>query len=356
MTALPSWELALRGLGILFCLSQSALLSGLNLALFSLSKLELEVEARKHNVRANRILQFRRQANFALVTILWGNVAVNVLLALLAGSILTGIAAFLFSTVVITLFSEIAPQAYFSRHALSIGALFAPVLRAYQILLYPVARPTAWVLDQWLGGEEVRLFPERDLRRVIQLHMDSADSDIARMEGQGALNFLDIDDVPLGEEGEPLHPDSIIPLEFDGDRPVFPPIAPRSDDPFLRRIQKSGKAWAVLVDSRGTPRQVLRTNEFIRNALFSPASFNPHLHCCRPILQREADVRLGHLIPLFHVRSGRGGTEIVEHDVILLWLDSPRIVTGADILGRLLRRIAQPVPAAKADGPEGRAP
>ena len=33
--------------GVLFCLSQSALFSGLNLALFSLSKLELEVEARK---------------------------------------------------------------------------------------------------------------------------------------------------------------------------------------------------------------------------------------------------------------------------------------------------------------------
>jgi len=75
--------------------------------------------------------------------------------------------------------------------------------------------------------------------------MDSADSDIARVEGQGALNFLDIDDIPLVEEGEPLHPDSITPLEFDGDRPVFPPITASPDDPFLRRLQQSGKTWAI---------------------------------------------------------------------------------------------------------------
>ncbi|TVS12842.1 MAG: Mg2+ and Co2+ transporter CorB, partial [Wenzhouxiangella sp.] len=33
--------------GIILCLSQSAMLSGLNLGLFSLGKLELEVQARK---------------------------------------------------------------------------------------------------------------------------------------------------------------------------------------------------------------------------------------------------------------------------------------------------------------------
>lgn len=338
-----AWDLALRGLGILFCLSQSALLSGLNLALFSLSKLELEVEARKQNPQAERVLLFRRDSNFALVTILWGNVAVNVLLALLSGSVLTGFAAFLFSTVVITLFAEIAPQAYFSRHALRVGSAFSPVLRIYQWLLYPIARPTAWILDHWLGGEEIHFFPERDLRRVIQLHMESADSDIARVEGQGALNFLDIDDVPLVEEGEPIHPDSIIPMEFDGDRPVFPPISPSPNDPFLRRLQQSGKTWVILVDSNGEPRLTLRVDDFIREALFAPNRFDPHRHVHRPIVLREASARLGDLMTRFRVRCGKDGTEIVENDVIVLWLDPPRIVTGTDILGRLLRNIARPV-------------
>jgi metal transporter CNNM len=90
--------------GILFCLSQSAILSGLNLAMVSLGKLELEIEAKKEDPRTIRLLQLRQDANFALVTILWGNIGVNVLLALLSGSVLGVAAAFLFSTVVITVF------------------------------------------------------------------------------------------------------------------------------------------------------------------------------------------------------------------------------------------------------------
>ena len=41
----------------------------------------------------------------------WGNVTINVLLTLLSDSILAGVGAFVFSTIVITLFGEIIPQA-----------------------------------------------------------------------------------------------------------------------------------------------------------------------------------------------------------------------------------------------------
>lgn len=121
--------------GIGLCISQSALLSGLNLALFSISRLTLEVEASKHNRGALRILALRKDYNFALTTVLWGNVGVNVLLALLSNSVLAGVLAFLFSTVVITILGEIVPQAYFSRHALQMASLLSPVLRFYQIVL-----------------------------------------------------------------------------------------------------------------------------------------------------------------------------------------------------------------------------
>jgi len=330
--------------GILFCLSQSAMLSGLNLALFSLSKLELEVESKKRNPRAERILRFRRDANFALVTILWGNVGVNVLLALLSDSVLGGVAAFLFSTVVITVFAEILPQAYFSRHALTVAASLSPVLRIYQMILCPIARPTAWVLDVWLGGEQMRYFPERDLRRVIQLHMVATESDIARMEGQGALNFLDIDDVPLDDEGEPIDPDSVLQLEFVENRPVFPSMRSSTEDQFLRSVNRSGKTWITIADPGGEPRLVLHANDFLREALFDFEHFNPFRHCHRPIIVRDAKCKLGELIQRFRIRPG-ASEDIVEEDVILLWNDRPRLVTGTDILGRLLRGIARPVPS-----------
>lgn len=337
-------------LGVLLCLSQSAILSGLNLALFSLSKLELEVETRKGNPKARQVLALRDQANFALVTILWGNVSVNVMLALLSGSVLSGVAAFLFSTVVITIFAEIIPQAYFTRHALAMAARLAPLLRLYQMLLYPVARPTAWVLDAWLGGEEIRYFRERDLRRVIELHMASDDSDIARIEGQGALNFLEIDDVPLRDEGEPIDPRSVLCLPFDGDRPLFPRIEPDIDNPFLRAVNRSGKSWVLIVDPSGEPRLVIRSDDFLRDALFAPEGFNPIRHCHRPIIVREAETRLGGLIPRFRILPRHLGDDILDNDVILLWGDRPRVVTGTDILGRLLRGIARPIPADQQGG------
>ncbi|MDV7391858.1 DUF21 domain-containing protein, partial [Arthrospira platensis SPKY1] len=115
--------------------------------MFSLSRMRLAVAAEAGDLHARRVMALRRNANFTLTTILWGNVAINVLLTLLAESVLAGVAAFLFSTVVITVVAEIIPQAYFSRHALRVASALAPVLRFYQVLLWPVAWPSGRLLD-----------------------------------------------------------------------------------------------------------------------------------------------------------------------------------------------------------------
>ncbi|MGJ7459679.1 DUF21 domain-containing protein [Halomonas sp. MA07-2] len=326
--------------GILLCLSQSAMFSGLNLAFFSINKLELEIEARHGNPRARRVRELRRDANFLLVTILWGNVSVNVLLALLSGSVMGGVAAFLFSTVVITLLAEILPQAYFSRHALRMASLFAPLMRFYQLLLWPVARPTAWVLDRWLGGEAIPYYRERDLHQLIRLHMESTETEIDRVEGRGAMNFLSLDDVPLGQEGEPLAQESLVTLPFDGERPCFPAMARDRHDPFLRRLERAGTSRAVLVDEAGSPRLVVDVNAFLRAALFGGSEFFPLAHCHRPILVSDPRTPLGEVIGRFRVRPEHREDDVLDEDVILLWGAAPRILTGSDVLGRLLRGIA----------------
>ncbi|MCP1714919.1 hypothetical protein J2T58_000764 [Methanocalculus alkaliphilus] len=327
--------------GIILCITQSAIFSGLNLAFFTISKLELVMEAGRGNRDARRVLALREDANFLLVTILWGNVAINVLLALLANSVLAGVMAFLFSTVVITIVGEIIPQAYFSRHALRVASFLSPVLRLYQILLYPVAKPTALILDRLLGPEGIRYFRERDLRELIRLHMESSTTEIERMEGQGALNFLALDDLPLAAEGEPVDPESIIQLDVLDALPVFPPITREISDPFLQKIQSSGKSWIVLTDSEGTPHMLLNADGFIRDLLFGKGRFIPYRHCHRPIIFRKKNATLGEALPLLRVQPTRHGDDLIEDDVILLWGDERRIITGSDLLGRLFRGIVR---------------
>ena len=329
----------LTWIGIALCISQSAMLSGLNLACFTVSRLQLKMEASRNNVHALKLLELRKDSNFLLVTILWSNVGVNVLLALLSGSVMAGIGAFLFSTVVITIFGEIMPQAYFSRNALKMGALLSPVLRIYQFFLYPVAKPTAMFLDRWLGPEAITYFKEHDLREMIKMHMESASSEIDRVEGRGSLNFLALDDLPVAAEGETVDPRSVIKLQFDNTRPRFPEVIPSSQDGFLRTINSSGKKWIVIVDQDDQPRMALDSDTFIRDALFCSGTFNPHAHCHRPIIVRDGLISLGEIIPRLKVRPERSDDDVIDEDIILYWGREKQIITGSDILGRLLRGI-----------------
>ncbi|MFC1917857.1 DUF21 domain-containing protein [Chloroflexota bacterium] len=328
-------------MAIIVCISQSAMFSGLNLAFFSISKLRLELEVAKNNKDARRVLSLRKDSNFLLVTILWGNVAVNVMLALLFGSVLSGVLAFLFSTLLITLVGEIAPQAYFSRHALRMASLLSPVLRLYQFVLFPLAKPTALFLDKWLGAESINYFKEEDIRGLIKMHVESSESDIGKTEGRGVVNFLSIDDLPIEVEGEIIDPKSILKLEFQESKPVFPSIKASSSDEFLKMVHSSQKKWIILVDSGNKPRMVLESDGFLRDALFNSDSFNPYSHCHRPIILYNRKTRLGDAIPRFKVNPIRSGDDVIDEDIIILWSDEKRVITGSDILGRLLRGIAQ---------------
>jgi CBS domain containing-hemolysin-like protein len=325
--------------GIVLCLMQSALFSGLNLALLGLSRLQLEVEAKSGSKDALKILDLRQDSHFLLTTVLWGNVSVNCLLTLLSDSVMAGAGAFMFSTIGITIVGEIFPQAYFSRNAMRIGALLTPFIRLYQKILYPVAKPSALLLDRWLGSEEVSYFRERELREVIRQHMLAPDADLEKREGLGALNFLVMDDLPMREEGEPIHPASVLELPLALDLPVFPPFGTSPDDPFLRKVQESGHKWVVVTDTNANPRLVLDADGFLREAVFAAAPPDPYQYCHRPIIVTDGTTPLGRVVRQLRVEPENVDDDVIDQDLVLLWGEERRIMTGADLLGRLLRGI-----------------
>ena len=329
----------LTWIGIVLCIVQAGIFSGLNLAVFSVSRLRLEVEAAGGNAAAAGLLALRADANLMLATILWGNVAANVLLTLLSESVLAGVGAFLFSTVVITLLGEIFPQAYFSRHAIRVAGLFKPMLGFYRVLLFPLAKPTALLLNFWLGREGLILFRERDFRALMTKHVEG-ETDVGRLEAIGALNFLDLDDVAACEEGEPVDPRSVVALPVRDGRPVVPAFERSAHDPFLRQLDASGKKWVIFVDETGQPNMVLDAHHFLRDALFDQVAAGPEAYWHRPIVVADPNARLGDVIGRMQVKPEHPGDDVIDRDLILVWGKQKRIITGADLLGRLLRGIA----------------
>ena len=328
-------------IGIAACLGGSALCSGLTLGYFSLSRIHLETLSEQGNQSARVILGLRTDANFLLATLLWSNVAVNVLLTLLTDSQMHGMMAFMFSVFGITLLGEILPQAYFSRNALKLGAQLTAYVKFLQILFFVVAKPSALLLDRLVGKEGVTWFEEKELKALLELHTKAPESDIGKVEGVGATNFLSLDDVSCLDEGSPLNPLSIIQVSSGSGSKIFPPNLTDTQDKLIQQIHQSGQKWVVITGPSNTPLFVLDADSFLRELLVEK-KYRPYFHSHRPIIVTDHTLRLDQILPRLKVNPEHSGDDVIDEDIILIWTDShKRIITGADILGRLLRGIVR---------------
>ncbi len=169
--------------------------------------------------------------------------------------------------------------------------------------------------------------------------------DIGRLEATGAQNFLDLDDVPICDEGELIEPKSILSLPLANQRCVLPHFDRSLNDPFLRQVHASGMKWVIITDPSGEPAFVLDAHNFLRDALFNEVISDASTYWHRPIVVRDMTKRLGDVIGQMTVVPERPGDDVIEHDLILVWGSQKRIITGSDLLGRLLRGIAKVEPA-----------
>jgi metal transporter CNNM len=166
-------------LEILLLLAFSAVCSGLNIALMSLETADLRRKAALGNKDAQRVLPLRKNTHLSLAAILFTNVSAVSASSLVLEHHLNGFLAGAISTVLIVIFGEILPQAYFAKRALTLCARLAPLLRLMIILTYPVSRPLQILLDKLFGnGDSSKLQSRHELGMLISEHIGHNESEL----------------------------------------------------------------------------------------------------------------------------------------------------------------------------------
>ena len=70
-------------------------------------------------------------------------------------------------------------------------------------------------------------------------------------------------------------------------------------------------------------------------SLHEPGNPDLYHYCHRPIIVKSANTNLGSVIRMLK-RSNKDSHGVIENDVVLVWTENPRIITGADLFDRLL--------------------
>lgn len=185
-------SLPLTFLIVLLLVGISAVCSGLNVALLSLNLQDLQRKQKLGNAEAKKVLRYRRNTHLTLSAILITNIAAVSATSLVLGAIVYGLFAGIISTLLIVIFGEILPQAFFVRRALSFMARLTPFIKLIIIFTYPVSKPLQLLLDRVLRGEVAHLQSRQELGIMISEHLDTKESDLDEDEVEiirGALQL-----------------------------------------------------------------------------------------------------------------------------------------------------------------------
>ena len=189
---------------LLFC---SALISGAEVALFSLSKSDIEADLEAKSKRVQIILQLLERPKKLLATILVANnfinIAVVILFAYLSSSLFESVAnpvlKFTLEVIIVTflilLFGEILPKIYASRNNLKFASFMAYPLRVLDVLLSPISLPMRSVtlaIHSKLGRQKSNLSIDQ-LSQALELTSEEDTTKEEQRILQGIVSFGNTD-------------------------------------------------------------------------------------------------------------------------------------------------------------------
>ncbi|KAI7892734.1 putative hemolysin [Mucor mucedo] len=158
--------------------------AGLTLGLMGMDETNLHVliqsgteSERKNATKVLKLLD--RGKHWVLVTLLLSNVIVNETLPIILDGVLGGgWKAVVISTALIVIFGEVIPQSICVRYGLAIGAKTSGMVLALMYIMYPIAYPTALLLDYFLGESHGTIYKKAGLKTLVSLHQSVNSSDV----------------------------------------------------------------------------------------------------------------------------------------------------------------------------------
>jgi len=189
---------------ILVLVMMSAVCSGLNVALMALKPADLRRKAALGDRRAKRVIGLRENSHLSLASILLTNVAVVSATSLILEHRYNGLIALVGSTLLIVIFGEIFPQAFFLSNALLVTSFLAPVLRGMIFITYPISKPLQLLLDQLFGHDAGGLHSRHELGLMIAEHTGHKDSDLDEDEVEIIKGALKLSEKHVNEIMTPI--------------------------------------------------------------------------------------------------------------------------------------------------------
>lgn len=186
-------------LTLLILLILSAWFSGMEIAMFSLTPAKVKelVLSKRHNAQLLQKLLSKKHK--LLVIVLLGNNLVNIGAASIAtvaateafGKAGVGIATGMM-TLLILVFGEMYPKAYFRIKAVEIALLFAPVIYVLQLILYPIVFVLEKLLSFLTRGKIATGVSEKEFIALSRLAVE--EGTIEFKEHEMIVNILEFND------------------------------------------------------------------------------------------------------------------------------------------------------------------
>ncbi len=201
----------------------SAWFSGMEIALFSITPGSLKslVLAKKKNAKLlQKILKNKKRL---LVVLLLGNNLVNVTIASISSiwvsqkfdndflAVATGIV-----TLLILIFGEMLPKAFFQTRAEKLALLFIPVVYFLETISYPITFLLEKLLLLIAGNKKKELVSEQEFKALSRIAVENGV--IHFKEHEMIMNVLEFGDVKIGEIMTPRYKMSVVNDEVEIDQ------------------------------------------------------------------------------------------------------------------------------------------